>query len=131
MKASGAPPQAQMGELTALPHTPLLVSGWASPPAAPPTNRPPYSPIPRSATGLIPGQVFKECVDCPHNPATCNGHIFGNICTLECLSGCECPTGQVLDVKNRRCVFLKQCPLPWSVGPCIKVPNHFFHCQYY
>ena len=50
VKASGAPPQAPMGELTALPHTPLLVSGWAPPPAAPPTNRPPYSPIPRSAT---------------------------------------------------------------------------------
>ena len=51
VKASGAPPQAPMGELTAPPHTPLLVSGWAPPPAAPPTNRPPYSPIPRSATG--------------------------------------------------------------------------------
>ena len=50
VKASGAPPQAPMGELTALPHTPLLVSGWAPPLAAPPTNRPPYSPIPRSAT---------------------------------------------------------------------------------
>ena len=54
VKASGAPPQAPMGELTALPHTPLLVSGWAPPPAAPPTNRPPYSPIPRSATELDP-----------------------------------------------------------------------------
>ena len=61
----------------------------------------------------IPGQVFKECVDCPHNPATCKGHILGNACTLQCLSGCECPTGQVLDVKNKRCVFLKQClPIP-------------------
>ena len=57
VKASGAPPQAPMGELTALPHTPLLVSGWAPPPAAPPTNRPPlpYSLIPRSATGAWGG----------------------------------------------------------------------------
>ena len=54
--------------------------------------------------------MFKECVDCPHNPATCKGHILGNTCTLQCLSGCECPTGQVLDVQNKRCVFLEQCP---------------------
>ena len=32
----------------------------------------------------IPGQMFKECVDCSHNPATCKGHILGNSCTLEC-----------------------------------------------
>ena len=60
VKASGAPPQAPMGELTALPHTPLLVSGWAPPPAAPPTNRPPYSPIPRSATQWS----RRPCVHC-------------------------------------------------------------------
>ena len=56
VKASGAEPQAPMGELTALPHTPLLVSGWAPPPAAPPTIRPPYSPIPRSATVWVQSQ---------------------------------------------------------------------------
>ena len=45
VKASGAPPQAPMGELTALSHTPLLVSRCAPPPATPPTNRPPIAPF--------------------------------------------------------------------------------------
>ena len=58
---------------------------------------------------LIPGQVFKNCVDCPRNPATCKGRV--SECTLDCLPGCECPSEQVLDVQNRRCVFVEQCPL--------------------
>ena len=58
---------------------------------------------------LIPGQVFKNCVDCPRNPATCKGRV--SECTMDCLPGCECPSEQVLDVQNRRCVFVEQCPL--------------------
>ena len=51
-KASGASPQAPTGELTALPHTRV---GPA--PGRPSNQPPPYSPIPRSATGFV-GVVF-------------------------------------------------------------------------
>ncbi|KAL5505913.1 hypothetical protein EMCRGX_G007458 [Ephydatia muelleri] len=56
------------------------------------------------------GQVYKQCVSCPRNPFTCDSPFHS--CTRDCLPGCECPFGEVLDLKGeRRCVPLEECIL--------------------
>ncbi|KAL5505928.1 hypothetical protein EMCRGX_G007474 [Ephydatia muelleri] len=55
------------------------------------------------------GQVFKRCVNCPRNPFTCDSPFHP--CTRDCLPGCECPFGEVLDLKGGRCVPLEECSL--------------------
>ena len=62
---------------------------------------------PRTETECpIEGQVFTTCgTACP---PTCNnpGPL---ICTLQCVVGCQCPPGTVLDEKNKKCVKPEQC----------------------
>ena len=55
----------------------------------------------------IRGQVFKECVECPGNPFTCANP--NHLCSRICVQGCECPNGEVLDTRRRRCVPLQLC----------------------
>ena len=78
----------------------------------------------------IPGQVFKpQGVNCPGNPATCENPFPA--CPLPIKPGCECPTGQVIDEENNRCVFLKQClPIPVHADqppvPCKLINSHLY-----
>ena len=54
----------------------------------------------------ISGQVYMECgTACP---AVC-GEENVDICTLQCVSGCQCPLGTILDRKSAQCVT--ECPL--------------------
>ena len=54
----------------------------------------------------ISGQVYMECgTACP---AVC-GEENTDICTLQCVSGCQCPLGTILDRKSAQCVT--ECPL--------------------
>ena len=52
----------------------------------------------------IPGQVFLECGSAC--PAVC-GKEQPMICTLQCVLGCQCPPGTLLDKVAGRCV--KEC----------------------
>ena len=55
----------------------------------------------------IEGQVYKLCMDRPGDPATCaNGFPLP---IKECIHGCECPLGQVLNLTGERCVPPEQC----------------------
>ena len=49
----------------------------------------------------IPGQVFMECGSAC--PAVC-GKDQPMICTLQCVVGCQCPSGALLDKVAGRCV---------------------------
>ena len=61
----------------------------------------------------IEGQEYTECgTACP---PTC-GAIDPVPCTLQCVAGCQCPSGTVLDEENKRCVEHNLCPIP----PCGK-----------
>ena len=52
----------------------------------------------------IEGQMFTECgSSCP---LTCD---IVNVCTDDCWQGCECPSGMVIDLEQRRCVEPSQC----------------------
>jgi len=53
----------------------------------------------------IQGQVYQRCRTCP---ATCSKPDL--VCTLQCVRGCGCPTGQLIDTINKKCVKPKQCP---------------------
>ena len=55
----------------------------------------------------IEGQVYTECgSSCPR---TCDNVNDTIPCTTECWQGCECPSGMVIDVEQRRCVEPSQC----------------------
>ena len=57
----------------------------------------------------IEGQIKQECKTCP---ATCSEPDL--ICTKECITGCGCPAGQLIDTSNNKCVEPDECPLPAS-----------------
>ena len=52
------------------------------------------------------GQVYTTCgTACP---PTCNYCKPGG-CTQQCVAGCQCPYGTVLDETNNRCVRKEDC----------------------
>ena len=54
----------------------------------------------------IKGQVFTECgTACP---AVC-GEEPAVFCTLQCVRGCQCPGGTMLDTLSQQCVTPDQC----------------------
>lgn len=60
----------------------------------------------------IEGQEFSTCASlCP---ATCNSPI--RFCPLVCVFGCKCPSGQLIDTVNKRCVPADECPS----GECLR-----------
>ena len=69
----------------------------------------------------IEGQVFQSCGSaCPPTCATPHP-----ICTKQCVPGCQCPPGTVLDEVANKCVLLTKCSeflcemqLPYSVWCC-------------
>ena len=123
VKASGAPPQAPMGELTALPHTPLLVSGWAPPPAAPPTNRPPYSPIPRSATDRYAVQYYSKVWKQVILVLACFSAIMLCFVTLKVQSGWgSAPELTALPHTPLLVVGVVSCPALALMSPCPPPP---------
>ena len=69
----------------------------------------------------IEGQVYTECgTACP---LTCKvpGPV---ICTQQCVEGCQCPRGTVLDGENKRCVKPELCP----AEPCgITIQIYFIY----
>ncbi|XP_065913510.1 keratin-associated protein 16-1-like [Dysidea avara] len=76
----------------------------------------------------LEGQVFTTCgTACP---PTCNdpGPV---ICTLQCVVGCQCPSGTVLDEKNRKCVKPDQCECPPTCSPhfCNNPRNRYRPCS--
>ena len=78
-------------------------------------------PLCRPIECEIEGQVFSECASCPR---TCENPLV--ICSTVCRRGCECPSRQVLDTANRRCVPMEKCPqngkqLVWTL---------YTHCQW-
>ena len=53
-------------------------------------------------------KVFMECgSSCP--PATCENHEPSDLCTKECVPGCFCKEGDVLN-EDGVCVKLTDCP---------------------
>ena len=52
----------------------------------------------------IIGQVYQKCAPCP---ATCS-RPFPK-CSNECVPGCGCPAGKVVDTVNKKCVKVTQC----------------------
>ena len=91
----------------------------------------PVSPV--SVWG-IPGQVFKQCVDCPGNPFTCSSPQHA--CNKMCLPGWECPSGWLLDEKANKCVTtctassVPKCPIPGQVfKQCVNCPGKPFTCS--
>lgn len=53
----------------------------------------------------IEGQVFTACgTACP---LTCN--FEPRVCTSDCVVGCQCPPGTVLDEANNKCVKKEDC----------------------
>ena len=82
----------------------------------------------------IPGQVYKECVDCPGNPFTCSNP--SHPCNRMCLPGCECPSGLLLDEKAGKCVatcanpVVPKCAIPGQVyKDCVDCPGNPFTCS--
>ena len=59
----------------------------------------------------VEGQVFQRCRTCP---ATCSNRDL--VCTLDCVPGCGCPPGQLIDTVNNKCVRPDQCPPDCSVS---------------
>ena len=54
----------------------------------------------------IRGQVFTECgTACP---SVC-GEEAAVFCTLQCVRGCQCPGGTMLDTLSKQCVTPDQC----------------------
>jgi len=55
----------------------------------------------------IDGQEYTTCgSSCP---LTCDNFNDTILCNTACWEGCECPSGTVIDVENRRCVEPSQC----------------------
>ena len=53
-----------------------------------------------------PDQVYMECgTACP--PTCKNPNPY---CTRQCVAGCQCPRGTVLDESTDRCVAEQECP---------------------
>ena len=69
----------------------------------------------------IPGQVYNPCGSAC--PPTCTD-LNNLICTTQCVAGCQCPAGTVLDVTSNSCVTRDECPesacsIPGQVyNPC-------------
>ena len=76
----------------------------------------------------IEGQVFTTCgTACP---PTCSqpGPV---LCTDQCVEGCQCPPGTVLDEKNKKCVMPDQCGQfiithTYNAVPFKKIYSHTF-----
>ena len=68
----------------------------------------------------IEGQVFTECgTACPPTCAE-SGPKF---CTLQCVVGCQCPAGTVLDEVANRCVPVEKC------STCSCMHKHSVHIR--
>ena len=64
------------------------------------------SKTPKNSTCDIEGQKFTSCgTACP---PTCS-NPDPRICTLQCVIGCQCPQGTVLDEEQNKCVTKDQC----------------------
>lgn len=55
----------------------------------------------------INGEDFQACRSCP---ATCFNP--GLLCIAQCIPGCGCPSGQLINTLNNTCVDPEQCPVP-------------------
>ena len=56
----------------------------------------------------IEGQVPSSCASlCP---PTCEERNT-SFCPSVCVEGCVCPSGQVIDTKNSKCVYEEDCPI--------------------
>ena len=55
----------------------------------------------------VEGQIFSDCAS--RCPRTCNSNP-DILCPTVCVSGCTCPSGQVIDTANNRCVPQDECP---------------------
>ena len=82
----------------------------------------------------IPGQVFKQCVNCPGNPFTCSSPHHA--CNKMCLAGCECPSGWLLDENVQKCVTtctgspVPKCTILGQVyKECVNCPGNPFTCS--
>lgn len=53
------------------------------------------------------GQVYEECGD--SCTLSCQDLNSDTLCKTQCVEGCRCPVGQVLDDKNE-CIPLNMCP---------------------
>eukprot|EP00731_Ephydatia_muelleri_P026230 Em0018g330a len=63
----------------------------------------------------VTGQVFTECGSACSS--TCDKPV--SFCVLSCVAKCQCPSGQVVDTKNNKCVEQVDCPIPASAAPYI------------
>jgi hypothetical protein len=72
---------------------------------------PPTAPTITEDTACeIGGQVFTECgTACP---SVC-GEEAAVFCTLQCVRGCQCPGGTMLDTLSKQCVTPDQCSPGW------------------
>ena len=62
--------------------------------------------------------MYTECgSSCPR---TCDNVNDTIPCTLECWQGCECPSGMVIDVEQRRCVESSQCTTRSEPPPVVQ-----------
>ena len=69
----------------------------------------PYIDIFIATSCPIEGQEYTECgTACP---LTCK-NLYPAPCAPDCVPGCQCPLGTVLDEENNKCV--EHCPIP----PC-------------
>ena len=57
------------------------------------------------------GEIFLECgLSCARS---CNDLSLDIKCNEECVAGCQCPNGQLLNDKSR-CIPIAQCPCPFE-----------------
>ena len=62
--------------------------------------------------------MYTECgSSCP---LTCDNFIDTILCTFDCWQGCECPSGMVIDVEQRRCVEPSQCTTRSELPPVVQ-----------
>lgn len=80
---------------------------WWSPSPTP-------SPSPTTPTCSYP-KYYKECGSAC--PSTC-AEPFPEACTQECVAGCFCPPGLVLNEEADTCVPLPACPAPPTTPEC-------------
>ena len=84
--------------------------------------------VPDTSECKIRGQVFSNCASpCPR---TCESPH--PICIALCVKGCKCPTGQVVDTINKRCVRPEKCPPRGESHHSIQCNTVFCcYCFYY